>query len=497
MKSGVGVTLKRKAAVWAGLLMLFFALCLARAEISVSANIEPDEFVTVSSALLTLHIQNTGDTDIDGFTVLLPGDASLYAPKTVKAGETLDWVYNAYVSDEMLETGYFTVTVEYTENGENRVSQSVCRVARISDELGANLYVKLPDRAVCDGETIKISYILSNDGHMDIKNVYVTCYPENVTVGPYSVDAGEYITVERYVTADTRCEYYAKALCESAYSGRTGEIASEKARLTPRIASVELYAVTDESVFMGETAHITVSIENAGNVKYTSLVLEDASLGVLDGAPYFVDAGEFVTFGADTGALYADTTLKLTLTALGDDGKTLTCEADEINIRVTKPESANSESSANVFYDGENIVISLSAGAEEMNDVALTEKELGVLARFEVICPGENVTYVLAPQTNKRTYAVKLEYTDENGERQTLDCEKLKLKANIWKRLSVWDESTFIAFFSVHNLWLYIGAFCVFAALCILLRMLISHKKAAPKKHRQSRRKNKSKREKR
>ena len=190
----------------------------------MSAVAVPDAYYEPFDSLVTVSVSNTGETDISITGLMIEDISILNMDRLIAPGESTSIDARVRISDKMLDTGHFYVTVYYTYTDETgliipSINQIITSVRRLEDKIESEMRFALPDRPIDGEETVLVSYIMENIGETDMVNTVIICYPEGFFSAPMTVPVGGHTVIKRLVRVDELDKISARVSAQSAYSG--------------------------------------------------------------------------------------------------------------------------------------------------------------------------------------------------------------------------------------------------------------------------------------
>ncbi|MBQ3667686.1 MAG: hypothetical protein II920_00520, partial [Clostridia bacterium] len=340
--------------------MLAFAMLFsyAQAQVSLSAQANPDAYYTDFESSVLLTVLNTEDSEITLVSLNVADKDIDIRPVKLASGQVFTTEAPVSVTAKMLDTGHFYVTLKYesTDAGGQTVSavtQIMCYVKRINDEAQVQLHFALPDRPLPeDASQTEVSYILENTGAIDIEQAVIICYPEGYLSEPQTVKAGEYIVVRRMVSMSDLENISAEVTCRSAYYGTEYHFSGN---YEGNLADTAVVLVVSEKASAEPQAAEPADMQYSENAPYTAPAITAAqsgkglSISVTAGSETLTDVKitdngtetirKLAILGVGQTAIInylpsTDGTHVFSLTALLPDGQTVICESKEIDFEA-------------------------------------------------------------------------------------------------------------------------------------------------------------------
>lgn len=449
----------------AALLVLVMSLA-AFAEVGLEAELDRSEFFAASTAAVHIRIRNDGTAPLTDLRIGL-GESEVKAQEwPLLPGETKELNEQISITKAELKQGFVTVTLRYRENGVENLQQCLCRVTRLSTTANAELMIELPRHPVTADTQTVCTLVIRNTGSVEIVNGVLTVCGEVAAHG-ISVPAGGYTRVETELTAREDEEITASLVCESAYSGEQTTVNASPVRFTFLNGELRLYAIPDRSVSAGESARITVNIENNSNASYSALKLTDGKMSSIPGLPARLEAGSFFTLTYVTGPLYEATEFCVTLTGIRDDGERISLQTEPFLIGAEQPDVSALAAALTAESVPDGIRIVFCAGAENVSDLVITQQDGTILRRIPLMRAGEQVELMFEPAAgHSAEYRFTAEYLGPDGAQRSLKSGTVHTEG---KQEGVTDVFRDLTFALVNAGWLGKAIIYVSAAVCVVL----------------------------
>ncbi len=435
----------------------------ASAEVRLEASLEKDAFHAASETRLYVSIQNSGNTVAQALK-LSAGSEALGEAQQLEPGGRLEYELSIPITDSALRLGYVSVTLTYEETGNAQIEQKLCYVRLLPDKVEGRLMCALPDRCFFEGEDVEVCYTLFNSGETDMQNARITMQPGGKISDSAYVPAGGFVRVSALVPWEQLSSVSAHATCESAISAAPYEFDARLGDIPAYREDIRVSAIADKSVSSGKSAHVTCSVENAGNCAYTGLKLIEAAYGRVDGLPAALLPGDFAAVSFTLPHVERDTELLLTLSMLRQDGQEVTFEAQPLQIKVEKS-AAPADLLLRCEKAENGILLQLSALGQDAKKIEISESATGQTRTVEILKAGDSVSLLFdAPVSAQYVFSAK---TPDGLEKSaSFDCEGISSGAEE----SALEKGVY-AIIGARSLlvWMLVGC----GALCALLIALV------------------------
>lgn len=311
------------------LILLVVVAASAFGEGLVSCSIEDDRFTDPGNVIV--KVDTNGENiyavrDEDGKALTIDRKTGLCS---------------AYVSETALERGTLILHITLGKSdGESYIVELPVR--QVTDDCAADLFVVFPDRVLYEGETVPVRYEIVNRGEFDLTGILLTC-EDGSSQSIDSLLPGERFSfvVYRVIGTDTMLSLSAKV--HSGFSGK--EVIRESGAVTPELAkeNIKLSTVYDANVIAGNSARVTLNIENTGNTSITECVLKCDGVCCDCNLPYLIKPGDFITLSLKTPLLTEDSVISYTLEGKNGNGTSCVISTEAMDIQVTPSEDMTEE----------------------------------------------------------------------------------------------------------------------------------------------------------
>ena len=329
------------------LIVALAALPALAAEFPVSAvlTLSPDAISGPETVTAQLQVTNTSGAD-------MTTPVSLYDPygklvsvfgkggqAVLKKDASTSVSAQIVVSQEMLDAGKVTYTLRWMSPDGQELALPVDGEVRFNGEKGGLRIVRsISPEVVRSGQTVKIVYELTNTGETTIQTVTVQ---EKLVKNPKTVKslaAGDTKRVEFSVKMGSNDLVSGATVKFRVTSGSPEESAVVEDQTIP-LAVKNLKATLDvdrSAVDIGETAVLTLNIQNDGNITYSDVTATDKNLGtIFEGLT--IPAGATVTQTKEV-TVNGPSTYQLKLNLSDNTGTTTTYDTNSVSVSAYDPE---------------------------------------------------------------------------------------------------------------------------------------------------------------
>lgn len=304
--------MKRKLIVLVALLVCMLTLCAsamaATDPLKVNIQLSENTFVAPQQITVSIQVQNTGDADLpSGVKLFDPNGSQIeeFGEPVLNAGTSKSWNGTWDVTQEQLESGYITYSLQYAYVGDDgEVIGKEKRYRKPIQYEGAVASVEvnriITPTTAHNGQEVTIVYDVVNTGTMEITNVEIK---EDKSISSKTkaierIPAGEKASVTFTVTMGKK-NLTSKPTISYTAGGKTEKLTKDSAT----IKYGELYlnaslAADKKGGQPGDHVKLTLTLKNTGKTDYTDVSVTDDVLGdVFSGQT--VPAGKTVTLERD------------------------------------------------------------------------------------------------------------------------------------------------------------------------------------------------------
>ncbi|GHU72070.1 hypothetical protein AGMMS49992_07230 [Clostridia bacterium] len=365
--------------------------------VTARIEIQPATLSGQVSVHVSIQISNVGDDDIPGALVLFdPANNRVTSfgsggSLTLNRGQQYPWQGDWYVTQDQLNAGQITYTLQYPRMISGQV-QTVTKniTARFTYSKPINHKINV-QRSYSpanpeEGETVTIDYRIENTGGVNLKNLYIEDRGVGVKKDDLLVDSlavGAQVTksfsfkMGAATVSSQPTIYYTPEGQEKAVSGTVEKIIS----IVPtKIDIIATLTVNKEIINRGDSVTLTCEVKNSGSMAYSNITISDASLGVV---AQNINLGSKKTYKeTKTIKVSAPGTYKFEITGSDANGNPLSLSSNEITVQTredAKPISLSIsiESDRDVIYTDPATAIFVvtvkNTGEETVKDIVVSE----------------------------------------------------------------------------------------------------------------------------
>ena len=312
--------------------------------VAAQISITPSELSVPGPVDVSITVSNISDAD-------LARPVSLYDPNgqlvsgfglngsaTLKKGAQMAVSLKATVTQEMLDQGSISYTLRWQDEAGQELALPVTAEVHFSGEKsGLRVVRTISPEVVRSGQTVRVSYELTNTGDVSISNIQVR---EKLSRTPKTLK-------NLAKGATTKVEFTAKMGNADLVSGaeitfKPANSASETAVIEEQTIPVAVKGLNVElsldktAVDIGETVQLIMTARNEGNITYKNVTAADKKLGtVFEGVT--IPAYGTVTEEKEI-TVTEPSSFQLRLTLEDNTGTTNTLDTNAVSVSAYDPE---------------------------------------------------------------------------------------------------------------------------------------------------------------
>ena len=276
----------------AAVLTLCLSLTALAAEdpIDAAITLSPDSLSAPGSVSVSIRVTNLSGEDMQNPVTLYDPAGKVVAgfgdggSALLKADEFRTVTGSWNVTQDQLDAGEVVYTLRYkaADGGDAQV-KAAAPIAYTGEKVDLQVTRTLSPEVVRSGGTASVVYELYNSGTVELTGIKVT---EKITKTPQtitSIKAGEKKTLTftakmgtSDLTSSAKITYKAKG------DSKTRELALDDLTVPVAVKGLNVTLSADkESVNIGDTVVLTMTVENKGNISYSDVSVTDAKLGTV------------------------------------------------------------------------------------------------------------------------------------------------------------------------------------------------------------------------
>ena len=402
-------------------------VALADANVTIdSVSVNPTSLDGAGGVVLTVKA-SVAQNSADGITgaFIGKGGQKLSEPINIAPGEQQTITCPLPVSADELGK---KMNLQLAWDGGGAIDFTVTVNATASAEPSVSFSRSFSKSAAAKGDTVTISYKITNTGSVELTNLLVTDNDlEDVTLTHPSLAPGK----TRTLTYDKKVDADFTSTPKLTYTANgktyTKTLPSKTVSLLDAKVNVVLEASKSE-VASGDEISLDCTITNAGNLDLTSITVSDDTLGSKLYTSSSLKAGAKKSFSKSV-TLTETTKFRFVVKAKGADGNSYTFNSNSETVKVTDAEAT--EPAAN--YDLEilassdtlqlsqpgdvNFTITVNNKSDaSVADVKVVDQDDQIVKEFDILPVGENQFTYSASVTETKEFNFYAVIDGENGE---------------------------------------------------------------------------------
>ena len=280
-------------ALLALLTVLFLLTVPALAEdspVSAQISISPAELSVPGPVDVSISVTNISGSDMTQPVTLYDPNGQVVSgfgrsgSATLKAGATMSASLKTNVSQEMLDQGAVTYTLRWQDESGQELALPLTAQVRFSGEkAGLRIVRTISPAVVRSGQTVKVTYELTNTGDVSISNIQVREKLSRTPKTLKNLAKGATTTVDftaKMGNADLTSS--AEITYKPAGTGKSETATIEAATIPVAVKGLNVEISLDKNaVDIGETVRLVMTARNDGNITYTQVSATDKKLGTV------------------------------------------------------------------------------------------------------------------------------------------------------------------------------------------------------------------------
>ena len=334
-------------------LLVILVLCLMAAlpalavdtPVMAQITITPDEMSVPGPVDVSITVTNISGADLKRPVTLYDPNGKLVSgfgqngSATLKADAKMSVSLQGTVTQEMLDQGSMTYTLRWQDEAGQELAVPVTAQVRFNGErAGLRILRTITPAVVRSGQTVKVTYEMTNTGAVSISNIQVR---EKLSRSPKTLK-------NLAIGATTTVDFTAKMGNADLTSGAeitfkpAGNGQAESAVIEDQVIplavkglNVEL-SVDKNAVDIGQTVRLILTARNEGNITYSDVTAEDKKLGtVFEGLT--IPAFGTVTEEKEL-TISEPSSFQLKLTLSDNTGNTNVLDTNAVSVSAYDPE---------------------------------------------------------------------------------------------------------------------------------------------------------------
>ena len=419
------------------LMLKLYALAEGQGALEVSFSITPDEMPAPGEAQMTFELVNHAEAAIENIR-LESGDGVVSENiGNLKGGERQTLKRPHAITRAELDAGNVDYILSYDapEEGEKKLLRLSAPLKKGYGAPTVDFTRQLSSRVVSAGETLAISYRVTNNGTLPIHDIRLSD-----ALGEYNGQAAQLLPGETR-TFFNRLAISAESRSEASlqYADASGEVRLQS--LAPVSIALSKSALSADfsigrSAFDPDRADAVLILDNAGDYDYSGItVLDDVYGGVIADGITLVH-GANPTEVAFTYPVRGEGEYRWRVTGLSQTGEavdflteTVTLPKETLQRSVdiqleVEPREFSISSPGSVSFD----VSIANTGSVSAKDLRLYEVNRGDIRRLAVLPTGEPARFSFAYEVSENTqFVFCLNYQDADGHTRTVSTDPIDI----------------------------------------------------------------------
>lgn len=273
-------------------LMLCLSLTALAADdpIDAAITLSPESLSAPGGVSVSIRVSNLSGEDMLNPVTLYDPAGKVVAgfgdggSALLKADEFRTVTGSWNVTQDQLEAGEVVYTLRYKDaDGKDQQVKAIAAIGYTGEKVDLQVTRTLSPEVVRTGGTASVVYELYNSGTIELTGIKIT---EKITKSPQtitSIKAGEKKTLtftakmgSNNLTSSAKITYKAKG------DSKTRELSLDEMTVPVAVNDLSVTLSADkESVNIGDTVVLTMTVENNGNITYSNVSVTDEKLGTV------------------------------------------------------------------------------------------------------------------------------------------------------------------------------------------------------------------------
>ena len=336
-----------------GIILAILVLCLMAAlpalavETPVTAQIaiSPEEMSVPGTVDVSISVTNISGADLTQPVTLYDPNGKIVSgfgqngSATLKAGAQMSVSLQGTVTQEMLDQGSMTYTLRWLDSAGQELALPITAEVHFSGErAGLRVVRTITPEVVRSGQSVKVSYELTNIGGVSISNIQVREKLSRTPKTLKNLAIGASTTVEftaKMGNADLASS--AEITYRPAGSGKSETVVIEEQTIPVAVKGLNVELSLDrDAVDIGETVRLVMTARNEGNITYSNVSAVDKKLGTVF-ENVTIPAFSTVTEEKEL-TITEPSSFQLKLTLPDNTGATNTMDTNAVSVSAYDPE---------------------------------------------------------------------------------------------------------------------------------------------------------------
>ena len=373
------------------------------AQISIS----PEELSVPGPVDVSIGVTNISGADLTRPVTLYDPNGKIVSgfgqngSATLKAGAQMSVSLQGTVSQEMLDQGSMTYTLRWQDESGQELALPITAEVHFSGErAGLRIVRTITPEVVRSGQSVKVTYELTNTGAVSISNIQVREKLSRTPKTLKNLAIGATTTVDftaKMGNADLTSG--AEITYRPAGSGQseTAVIEEQKIPLAVKGLNVEI-SLDKTAVDIGETVRLILTARNEGNITYSNVSAVDKKLGtVFEGLT--IPASSTITEEKEL-TISEPSTFQLKLSLQDNTGSTNTLDTNSVSVSAYDPEkellltlllTSDKESIVAEKEDVSMTLVVTNTSNVDCKNIEITQNGVSIYT-IPALAAGQNVT---------------------------------------------------------------------------------------------------------
>ena len=373
------------------------------AQISIS----PEELSVPGPVDVSIGVTNISGADLTRPVTLYDPNGKIVSgfgqngSATLKAGAQMSVSLQGTVSQEMLDQGSMTYTLRWQDESGQELALPITAEVHFSGErAGLRIVRTITPEVVRSGQSVKVTYELTNTGAVSISNIQVREKLSRTPKTLKNLAIGATTTVDftaKMGNADLTSG--AEITYRPAGSGQSETAVIEEQTIPLAVKGLNVEISLDKTaVDIGETVRLILTARNEGNITYSNVSAVDKKLGtVFEGLT--IPASSTITEEKEL-TISEPSTFQLKLSLQDNTGSTNTLDTNSVSVSAYDPEkellltlllTSDKESIVAEKEDVSMTLVVTNTSNVDCKNIEITQNGVSIYT-IPALAAGQNVT---------------------------------------------------------------------------------------------------------
>ena len=373
------------------------------AQISIS----PEELSVPGPVDVSIGVTNISGADLTRPVTLYDPNGKIVSgfgqngSATLKAGAQMSVSLQGTVSQEMLDQGSMTYTLRWQDESGQELALPITAEVHFSGErAGLRIVRTITPEVVRSGQSVKVTYELTNTGAVSISNIQVREKLSRTPKTLKNLAIGATTTVDftaKMGNADLASG--AEITYRPAGSGQSETAVIEEQTIPLAVKGLNVEISLDKTaVDIGETVRLILTARNEGNITYSNVSAVDKKLGtVFEGLT--IPASSTITEEKEL-TISEPSTFQLKLSLQDNTGSTNTLDTNSVSVSAYDPEkellltlllTSDKESIVAEKEDVSMTLVVTNTSNVDCKNIEITQNGVSIYT-IPALAAGQNVT---------------------------------------------------------------------------------------------------------